>query len=209
MTDTQEMTPDMFEAIFDSIPLPIFVVDRDVRIHAYNVAATPLLAAEGSAILRRRGGEVLNCLHSHDVPEGCGRAPFCKDCVIRNSVNLALKGDKVVRQRHKLELVREGHIQKVYALITASSILFQGNHFVLLVIEDINEIVELRKIIPICAKCKKVRSDKDYWMMVESYFRQHLDVDFSHGLCPDCYQEEIDALEKTIKAKQSSGGDRQ
>jgi hypothetical protein len=75
------------------------------------------------------------------------------------------------------------------------------------VIEDINEIVELKKIIPICAKCKKVRSDKDYWIMVESYFSQHLDIDFSHGLCPDCYKKEMDVLEKVIKAQQSGGGD--
>lgn len=198
---------DIFKAIFDAIPLPIFVVDEDVQIQEYNLAAAPLFAAERPAILKRRGGEALHCLHSRDVPEGCGRAPFCKDCVIRNSVSLALKGNKVVRQRHKLELLRDGNIQKIHALITASSILFQGKQLVLLVIEDINEIIELRKMIPICAKCKKVRMDKEYWVMVESYLSQHLDIDFTHGLCPDCYRKEVKVLEKAIKGQQSVGGE--
>lgn len=42
--------------------------------------------------------------------------------------------------------------------------------------------------------------------MVDSYFRQHLDVDFSHGLCPDCYNKEMECIEKALKAKQLGGG---
>jgi hypothetical protein len=207
MTTNQQNPEDLFRAIFDGIPSPIFVVDDDVQIHEYNAAAAPLLAAERTTILRRRGGEALHCLHSRDVPEGCGRAPFCKDCVIRNSVSAAFQGNKVVRRRHKLELIRDGNILEIYALITASPFLFQGNQLVLLVVEDISEIVELKRLIPICAMCKKVRSDKNYWMLVESYFKEHLDVDFSHGLCPDCYKKEMNKLTNLIKAEQPGGGD--
>lgn len=193
--------------IFDAIPSLIFVVDDDVQIHEYNAAAASLLAAERTTILRRRGGEALHCLHSRDVPEGCGRAPYCKDCVIRNSVKEAIQGNRVVRHQHKLELIRDGTILEIYALITASPFLFKGTQLVLLAVEDISEIVELRRLIPICAICKKVRNDKDYWVLVESYVKEHLDVDFSHGLCPDCYKKQMDMLEKMIKAEQSSGGD--
>ena len=73
-------------------------------------------------------------------------------------------------------------------------------------IEDISELVELKRLIPICAKCKKVRDDKEYWVLVESYFKEHLDVDFSHGLCPDCYKMEMDTLERRIKAEPLVGG---
>ena len=44
----------------------------------------------------------------------------------------------------------------------------------------------LRKLLPICAGCKKIRDDAGYWQSVESYMLQHADVRFSHGLCPDC-----------------------
>lgn len=201
MTTNQQNPEDLFRAIFDGIPSLIFVVDDDVQIHEFNSAAAPLLAADKATILKRRGGEALHCLHWRDVPEGCGRAPFCKDCVIRNSVSAAFQGKKVVRRRHKLELIRDGNILEIYALITASPFLFQGNQLVLLVVEDISDIVELKRLIPICATCKKVRNDRDYWVLVESYLKEHLDVDFSHGLCPDCYKKEMDGLERMNKAE--------
>ena len=73
---------DIFRTVFDAMPSLIFVVDNDVRIQEYNAAAADLLTAKRSTILKRRGGEVLHCLHAAEAPEGCGWAPFCKDCVI-------------------------------------------------------------------------------------------------------------------------------
>lgn len=194
----------IFKRIFDGIPSPIFVVDEDVQIHEYNTAAATLLADDRSTILRRRAGEVLHCLHARDVP-GCGRSPFCEDCIIRDSVNAAFQKSKVVRRRHKLELIRDGNILEIHALITASAFLFHENKLVLLLVEDIGEIMELQRLIPICAKCKKIRSDEDYWVLVESYFKKHFSVDFSHGLCPCCYGNEMDSLQRMIKDKQSRG----
>ncbi len=44
----------------------------------------------------------------------------------------------------------------------------------------------LRGLLPICASCKKIRDDQGYWAQVEEYITRHADVEFSHGLCPDC-----------------------
>ncbi len=44
----------------------------------------------------------------------------------------------------------------------------------------------LSGLLPICAWCKKVRDDEGYWLEVESYLRDRTDVDFSHGICPEC-----------------------
>lgn len=54
---------------------------------------------------------------------------------------------------------------------------------------SINEVRQLRGILPICAACKKIRDDQGYWHQVESYVRDHSDADFSHGICPTCIQE--------------------
>jgi DNA-binding NarL/FixJ family response regulator len=48
------------------------------------------------------------------------------------------------------------------------------------------EIKTLRGIIPICARCKKVRDDSGFWEQVEVYIHNHSEAVFSHGLCPDC-----------------------
>ena len=57
-------------------------------------------------------------------------------------------------------------------------------------IEQLNktlaEIKVLKGIIPICASCKKVRTDQGFWQQVEIYIRDHSEAKFSHGICPDC-----------------------
>lgn len=48
------------------------------------------------------------------------------------------------------------------------------------------ELARLRGLLPICATCKKIRNDAGYWQGVETYLKEHADVDFSHGICPEC-----------------------
>jgi CheY-like chemotaxis protein len=48
---------------------------------------------------------------------------------------------------------------------------------------------QLEGILPICAYCKKIRSDQNYWFEVERYLTDHSDVRFSHSICPSCYDE--------------------
>ena len=55
----------------------------------------------------------------------------------------------------------------------------------------LSEVKQLRGILPICAYCKKIRDDQNYWQQVESYFTAHTDARFSHSFCPDCYEKII------------------
>jgi hypothetical protein len=48
------------------------------------------------------------------------------------------------------------------------------------------EVKVLRGILPICASCKRIRNEAGGWEAVESFVRERTDVEFSHGLCPDC-----------------------
>lgn len=47
----------------------------------------------------------------------------------------------------------------------------------------------LSGLLPICAYCKRVRDDRNYWLEVEAYIRAHAPVEFSHGVCPRCIVE--------------------
>ncbi|RKY52331.1 MAG: hypothetical protein DRP89_07855, partial [Candidatus Neomarinimicrobiota bacterium] len=51
------------------------------------------------------------------------------------------------------------------------------------------DVKRLNGLIPICANCKKIRDDKGYWEEVEKYISERSDVDFTHGLCPDCMKK--------------------
>ena len=60
----------------------------------------------------------------------------------------------------------------------------------------------LRGLLPICSYCKKIRDDQDYWHELETYVRQNTAAEFSHGICPPCYQDVVKPmLEKAARAK--------
>jgi sigma-B regulation protein RsbU (phosphoserine phosphatase) len=47
----------------------------------------------------------------------------------------------------------------------------------------------LRGLLPICAYCKKIRNDQNYWQQVETYIAEHSEAQFSHSICPTCYEQ--------------------
>ena len=54
----------------------------------------------------------------------------------------------------------------------------------------------LQALLPICAWCRKVRNDQNYWQRVEEYLSEYAAVRFSHGICPDCLRAVQDSLEE-------------
>jgi DNA-binding response OmpR family regulator len=47
---------------------------------------------------------------------------------------------------------------------------------------------QLQGLLPICSYCKKIRNDRNYWEQVDAYVASHSQAQFSHGVCPDCYE---------------------
>ena len=50
---------------------------------------------------------------------------------------------------------------------------------------------QLEGILPICSYCKRIRNDLDNWQNVESYVAGHSQAEFSHGICPTCYETTV------------------
>lgn len=45
----------------------------------------------------------------------------------------------------------------------------------------------LKRLWPICASCKKIRDDNGYWTQVEAYVSAHSSAEFTHSICPSCF----------------------
>lgn len=192
---------DFIRHVFDAIPSYVFAVDEAFKIIERNTAAADLVGENNDLILSRRFGEPFHCLNAS--AGGCGHSTGCQSCVIRSSVSEAIDGGKVVRRRTKMSLQKDGATKEVYMLVSASPFVYKSKPLVLLVLEDVTQVAELQYLIPICAKCKKVRSDKDYWTRLETYCRENLGAEFTHGYCPDCFKEELEAVEKYAQKKKS------
>jgi DNA-binding response OmpR family regulator len=61
----------------------------------------------------------------------------------------------------------------------------------------LSSVKQLRGLLPICSYCKRIRGDDQYWQQVEGYIAEHSDAQFSHGICPTCFETisaELDAV---------------
>jgi PAS domain-containing protein len=182
-----------YRTILDTLPVPIFIVDNDVRIHDLNLAASQLFSVNKREIFKMRGGDALHCLNAYSTAEGCGRSQFCESCVIRNAVTGGLSGEGTSRKRMKFQIASGDRRTEMDLLITATKL--PGTSLVLLVMEDVSELTRLKGILPICVRCRKVRDDNQYWKQVEQYFEEAAGMAFSHGICPGCWEKEMKSLE--------------
>jgi sigma-B regulation protein RsbU (phosphoserine phosphatase) len=62
------------------------------------------------------------------------------------------------------------------------------------------QVKQLSGLLPICAWCKKVRNDQNFWLQVEDYLSSHGDMRFTHAVCPECL------VQMTAKLKAEKGG---
>ena len=64
------------------------------------------------------------------------------------------------------------------------------------ILEFTTQIRTLKELIPICMYCKRVRDDSNYWDQVEHYIHEHTGSNFSHGICPTCFDQQVDSLNR-------------
>lgn len=178
---------DLMTLVFKALPFPAMLVDDDVRILFFNEESKKLVPPDTDPTMKR-GGEALQCVNSSE--KGCGRGVLCKDCIIRNSVDAAFKANKTVRfRRTHLKLTRDGKTVQANLLVTVAPVKRGQDTLAILIVEDVNELIHLSRLLPICANCKKIRDEKGAWENVETYIEGRVDVDFSHGLCPECMKK--------------------
>lgn len=177
---------DYLQAVIDTIPSMVFITDRDARILDLNSAATEALDIKDSLIVRRLCGDILRCVNAGKAGENCGKTKACEDCMIRNSICEAHDGQKVYRRKAEIEFFPANDNKKSHVYVTASPFKHSEKKLVLLILEDVTELMELRKIVPICASCKSIRKDDNYWEKVESFMRRNHDFEFTHSICPSC-----------------------
>ena len=71
----------------------------------------------------------------------------------------------------------------------------------------VTELNALRAILPLCGYCRKPRNDQNYWHEVNAYFDRMINAEFSHGLCPVCYESvirpQLDCMGITFDSLQS------
>jgi hypothetical protein len=55
------------------------------------------------------------------------------------------------------------------------------------------EVSHLKGLLPICMYCHKIRDGKDTWHPIDQYLAERTNSHLSHGVCPGCFDEQIQA----------------
>jgi phosphoserine phosphatase RsbU/P len=73
--------------------------------------------------------------------------------------------------------------------------------------EAMTKVKQLQGIVPICSYCKRIRNDRNYWQQLESYISEHSEAQFSHGVCLDCFEKQIQPESADFPSKVENKGD--
>ncbi len=94
----------------------------------------------------------------------------------------------------------------VISNITERKLIEKERENLILDLQDaLENIKTLKGLIPICSSCKKIRDDKGYWNILESYIQRHSDAQFSHSMCPDCSDKFYGDEDWYIQLKKKKG----
>jgi K+-sensing histidine kinase KdpD len=63
------------------------------------------------------------------------------------------------------------------------------------------EIRVLHGLLPVCAFCKKIRTEDQNWRPIESYITEHSEASFTHTFCPECAKQHYGEYFDQIKAR--------
>ena len=65
--------------------------------------------------------------------------------------------------------------------------------------QALSEVKTLRGLLPICMYCHSIRDDRDIWERIEEYIAQHSEANFTHSICPGCYEERVKPMLSELK----------
>lgn len=52
-----------------------------------------------------------------------------------------------------------------------------------------------RRLLPICSWCDRIQDEEGQWETIEARLERESGTKVSHGLCPDCYQEQMEGAD--------------
>lgn len=84
-------------------------------------------------------GEVLQCIHAHEEPAGCGTTKFCSTCGAAIAIVTSLDHDKPAEKMCALTVNRGDKTVDIALLVKSHPIKIDGTKFLLLFLQDITQ----------------------------------------------------------------------
>jgi PAS domain-containing protein len=148
----------------------LLVIDDRERIIKYNIAATRLFPS----------------LQDHSIGKQISKVIQEWSCFC------SVTTSKKTKNQFDMFL----HDKRIVLEISTTNLSGTNSNGLIMILRDVTQlqnaldkIQELSGLIPICSHCKKIRDDQGFWDQVDTYISKHTEVQFTHGICPECAEK--------------------
>jgi two-component system, sensor histidine kinase and response regulator len=126
------------DAIFESSPIGMLVLDEKLEIVRVNAAAATLAVGPPFNPLYRRPGNALQCVNSLKDPRGCGHSSVCPHCSLRNNIETVITGGASLRGIElAVELLRDGEPRTVWLRLGVEPLQIDERRHIVVALDDI------------------------------------------------------------------------
>lgn len=175
-----------FKVLFWHLPVIAALLDQEQRVHLVNRTLQVLFHHDAAITHPQTIGDYCTCAYASREPLGCGHAPQCKKCIIRNTVSQAIHVKTAIQDKGSITVQTGSGVSFLKVFIAATPLEVNGSTMALLIMQDIANITQLNGLLPICSCCKKIRTADGRWLNLERYIERHSEAQFTHDYCPEC-----------------------
>jgi PAS domain S-box-containing protein len=189
--DVLRESEERFRSFYEKTPLGYQSLGQDGHFIEVNQAWLDMLGYTRDEVIGKPFGDFLH----PDWQEHC-KENFSRFLAIGEILGVELemvrKDDAIITVFFNGKIVRDekGNFKQTHCVlldITGRKKAEEDNELLLEELEAAKtEIQSLRKLLPVCSRCKKICNDKGFHHKVEAYSKQHPDVEIGHCICPEC-----------------------
>jgi PAS domain-containing protein len=181
--------------LYDFAPVGFLTVDGSGAILEINLAASNLLGADRSHLLRQQLERYVAVADQVPLRALLARLPAVSGKEICEVELLSTGGEK--RQVRIEGVTAEPGAGVVPAIFRLALLDISESHRLKMELlrhncelqNALDHIRTLQGVIPICSYCHRIRNGQQVWEKLEAYISSHSDAEFSHGICADCLEK--------------------
>jgi signal transduction histidine kinase len=128
----------LLQATLDAMPSAVVILNGNRQVVACNRAMVTLLGVEADELVGKRPGEILDCIHWKEGPDGCGTSKYCSTC---GAVEAILSSQRLQSQFSRECRLTRDHCETSGAVelrVTATPVEVGGEQFVVCALDDIS-----------------------------------------------------------------------
>jgi len=139
---------DFLNIILNNISSSVLVLDKDIRLRAFNdVLKTLFSNKKDENLLYMRCGEAIGCAYQIEENKNCGETSRCKECEMRIAALTSYYEDKAIYKDHITRPFFNFKGGKVEKHLQFSTRLFDYNDekYIIMIVDDITKFVDNSK----------------------------------------------------------------